>query len=282
MIGHIVDPAPERIHLTAEDERYFQQIRKDSRGGEDELAIDRLILDRWGRPPRGFSFAGYSDEERTEGKTRYVLNPTINSTPRQRSPEPVVSQSNPNQQSNPKISTRLGDHMHTLSIPKVGKPTNATIEEMILSRSRATAFWSSDISRPTSFVVDESSVLEGRSLSNYRRAKSNIASSSNTVSDTAVALLPSTTETGDVIIALKGSRLPFIVRKSSLELEVVHEIDPGLPFIMCELVGECFMNNYKDLDSVFVPSIAENGEEDHEFVFVDVESNGMQAPHIES
>jgi hypothetical protein len=43
--------------------------------------------------------------------------------------------------------------------------------------------------------------------------------------------------------------------------------DPVLPLIFCELVGECFVNGYKELDSVFVLEVAENGREDYEFVF---------------
>jgi hypothetical protein len=141
---------------------------------------------------------------------------------------------------------------------------------MLLHRSRITVHWSGEPSGTVSLVVNESSVLEERSLAHYTRTTSNPSSSSNTADNIAIALVPTNTKIGDMIIALKGSRLPFVIRRTS-PYKVRDK--PALPVIFCELVGECFVNGYKELDSVFVPEVAKSGKEDYEFAFGEVDSD---------
>ncbi len=286
VIGRIIAPIPQHIHLSGLDESNFQGIRDNFRG--NEAAAERLILHQWRKYPVGFSWNYHRlREEKTEGPhlteethPNFRLNlpekpPKLLDSRKEtgwffkrrkgKQTQPVSAQQQ-SQASHSKTATKLEDQKASWPPKRAGEPT---IEEMLLLRSRTTVHWSGDISGAVSLVVDEFSVLEERSLANYTRTTSDSSSSSNTVDDTAVAIVPTNTRIGDMIIALKGSRLPFVVRRTG-PFEIVD--DPVLPLIYCELVGECFVNGYNKLDSVFVPGIAENGKEDYEFVFGEVYS----------
>lgn len=171
---------------------------------------------------------------------------------------------------NSKVPTQLHQE-HKLE--QISEPT---LEDLLLLRSRRTVSRSGDISGTVSLIEDESSILEGRCLVNYT-SMTNIASSSNTANDISVALVPKGTMIEDMIVALKGGRVPFIVRRA-LPLGDRDEDDPVLPLMFCELIGECFVNGYRELDSVFVPEIAENGKGDYEFVFGDALKDKLMWP----
>ena len=296
VVGRIVAPIPQQIHLSGRDEENFQGIRDTFRG--NKAAVERQILHQWREYPIGFSWSYHpSREEKTEGPhLTWETHPKFGLNMPEEPPKPLdsrketgrffkhrkgkqtqpVSDQQLSQVNHSKTATKLEEQKPSRPPKQAGEPT---IEEMLLLRSRTTVRWSGDISGAVSLVVDESSVLEERSLANYTRTTSDVSSSSNTAGDTAVALVPTNTRIGDMIVALKGSRLPFIVRRTG-PFEIVD--GPALPLIFCELVGECFVNGYKELDSVFVSGVAENRKEDYEFVFGEVYSENPPLALIQS
>lgn len=287
VIGRIVAPNPQPIRLSGLDESTLEAIRNTFRG--DEAAMEREILQLWSAYPFGFSWNNYPSRDpkidgpplrpETHPKFRFKL-PEEQHKPRKRGnigpffrrrkgkeTVPSLPVSDPQSQTtnHSKTATKLSEQDPQSPPSSPSQPRQTTLEDLLLSRSRTTVHWSGDISGAVSLVVNESSVLEGRSLANFTQFNYDASSDEYTAADTTVALVPTNTRIRNVIVALKGGRVLFVVRAPEPSFGIVD--DPVLPLIFCELVGECFVNGYEEFDSVFVPGVAENGRQDHEFVF---------------
>jgi hypothetical protein len=286
IIGRIVGPLPQEIHLSGLDEETLQRIRDTSQ--DDESAADRQILSRWREYPLGFCWFHTSSRQKQRGLPQSIwpsvmfglnlaedppknLDPKLLDShksgwfPRRRKgkqTQPRSDQRSP--LSDSKKTTEFEEQKPSCSPKQDGK---LTVEEMLLLRSRTTTSWSGDRSGIVNLVVDESSIIEGRCLANYMKTTSDAPRFSNMVDNIAAAMVPKATQIGDLVITLKGSRLPFVVRRRE-PFGSVESRD--LPLVFCGLVGECFVNEYMELDSVLAPEITKNGMEDCWFVFGNV------------
>jgi hypothetical protein len=123
------------------------------------------------------------------------------------------------------------------------------IEQQLLSRSRKTVEFSSDDgSKSVDIIIDRSSIVDQRCFAKFRMADED--------DDTVyVALVPSGTEKNDLVVAIAGARIPFIVREVADDPSVREEEYEGLmlgkaPRRHFEFIGECLFNDFEVYDCV--------------------------------
>jgi Heterokaryon incompatibility protein (HET) len=252
------DPIP--INLSEFDELMFEKIRNANR--DNEAAQDREILRLWEIYP--FEARRRSDKSSTKPKAKWpnfhFRLPKIENA----SKEWIFKSRKGKErwrESDQQISHSKGSELDKQDYSDESEQAHEiTLEKLLLLRSRATGTgrWDSDTSSPSNIVIDETSVLEGRSLANIGGIGLSLPEHSS------AALVPINARKNDFIVALKGGRLPFVVR---IHKHLKIKKGPVLRLAECELIGECFVNGYKKLDCVYTPKIAANGWLVDEFAF---------------
>ncbi|KAH0433912.1 heterokaryon incompatibility [Colletotrichum camelliae] len=138
-----------------------------------------------------------------------------------------------------------------------------TIEGHLFDRGRKTTggsgrtAWSNDLGGHVNFITDKSSAVDRKRIGTF----DNYVNSDGSCR----VILPPATCSGDLVISLRGARVPLVVRplgeassyfsenfgvssKSSFEIRA---FVGGMQFKRCKLVGECLINDFNYLtDSV--------------------------------
>ncbi|KAK1701766.1 heterokaryon incompatibility protein-domain-containing protein [Colletotrichum acutatum] len=131
-----------------------------------------------------------------------------------------------------------------------------TIESHLFSRGRQTAAWSGEGEQVINRVTDRTSMLENKSIGSYNRTVDPLSKFHKVV-------LPPGARRNDLIVSLRGARVPFVVRPM-VDSHVAVEMEEAYLFPLlragfdllciedpaflghCKLVGECLVNEYED------------------------------------
>jgi hypothetical protein len=121
----------------------------------------------------------------------------------------------------------------------------------IIERSRQSVLWTDDRSLAVATVVDENSILEHRSFATFANAE---LLSQFRWSSEDLALVNNRTKSKDLIVSLKGARVPFVVRVLDRELNyrtmnwiALLSTSREQP-LECKLIGECLIDRYECFD----------------------------------
>ncbi|KAF4785924.1 heterokaryon incompatibility [Colletotrichum scovillei] len=138
--------------------------------------------------------------------------------------------------------------------PDVG---SHTIESHLLSRGRQTAAWSGEGEQVINRVIDKTSMLENKSIGAYNRTI-------DPLSEFHTVVLPPGAKRNDLVVSLRGARVPFVVRPMAdshvamdvEETDLLSLLRSGFDLLClkdvsflghCKLVGECLINGYEDI-----------------------------------
>ncbi|KAI3325484.1 heterokaryon incompatibility protein-domain-containing protein [Xylariaceae sp. AK1471] len=118
-----------------------------------------------------------------------------------------------------------------------------TVEYHLLARARKTASWAHGFSIPSTPIVDNTSIVDGKRIAVYSVYGADDIE--------ALAIIPKSAREGDVLIHLRGGRVPFTIRVNN---EIGNEdgyldIDFGLR--KCKLVGESVVNRATAVSSMW-------------------------------
>ena len=96
-------------------------------------------------------------------------------------------------------------------------------------------------------IIDRSSIIDQRCFAKYR--------SSDDAGDSDVALVPQAADVGDLIVAVHGARLPFVVREIVDDPQLHEEEAERLLANMAprrhfQFIGECLFNDFELYDCV--------------------------------
>ena len=133
---------------------------------------------------------------------------------------------------------------------RLRKPTGelGILEQHLLLRSHKTVEFSSDDgSKSVDVIIDRSSIIDQRCFAKYR--------SSDDAGDSDVALVPQAADVGDLIVAVHGARLPFVVREIVDDPQLHEEEAERLLANMAprrhfQFIGECLFNDFELYDCV--------------------------------
>ncbi|KAI3542625.1 hypothetical protein CSPX01_06830 [Colletotrichum filicis] len=131
-----------------------------------------------------------------------------------------------------------------------------TIESHLFSRGRQTAAWSGEGEQVINRVTDRTSMLENKSIGAYNRT-------AGSPSELHKVVLPPGARKNDLMVLLRGARVPFVVRPITDshvamdvgETQLSHLLRSGFDLLClgnvaffghCKLVGECLINEYED------------------------------------
>ena len=130
------------------------------------------------------------------------------------------------------------------------KPTEelGILEQHLLLRSRKTVEFSSDDgSKSVDVIIDRSSIVDQRCFAKF--------TTEGDGDEINVALVPQAADEGDLVIAIHGARLPFIVREivddpQLHEEEAERLLENKAPRRHFQFIGECLFNDFELYDSV--------------------------------
>jgi hypothetical protein len=140
------------------------------------------------------------------------------------------------------IIPMLSDEDHRRPFSELG-----ILEQHLLHRSRKTIEFASDEGiKSVDIIIDPTSIIDARYFAKFSMPDS---------PGVDVALVPPVAEEGDLIIAIHGARVPFVVREirddADLQDEESERLFAGLPprrhFMF---VGECLFNDFEVYDVV--------------------------------
>ncbi|KAI0547708.1 hypothetical protein F4679DRAFT_355059 [Xylaria curta] len=113
-----------------------------------------------------------------------------------------------------------------------------TVEHHLLARSRKTVSYTNGTSASNTVIIDETSIIDGRSLAMY----------SPLGAPNSLALVPYGAKEGDYLIDLRGGRVPFTIR---LDDDGKLSQDKDFTAYCCSLIGESLVNRVVTDDSTW-------------------------------
>ncbi|PMD45461.1 hypothetical protein L207DRAFT_508342 [Hyaloscypha variabilis F] len=226
VIGEVSDYGPE-VLLQGQDERAFQDLRDKYEGDQDTLYEE--IMNLW--------MHGFCQRSAIEEATGVA---------------PRRGQRRDFLQGKASNFSRLID----LS-PNVPK---ASVEHHMFTRARKTATWKDDGYKAVDWVIDKSSILDGKRIGLCSTATKPLTSVINSVEDRLI-ILPPGAKFGDLVVYFRGARVPFIVRRtespSPLEQETRRTqakeklkdlgVDCSVELEHCKIIGEALVNGFGEL-----------------------------------
>lgn len=127
-------------------------------------------------------------------------------------------------------------------------PPKMSVEHHLFKRARRTANWTDNENKAADVIIDYSSVVDGKLIAVYTSLIGEPVER--------LAILPPRAREGDYIVAFRGARVPYVVRKmasaieekrtSAKEKEKGQEKDGLLHIYNCYFVGECLANGIRD------------------------------------
>jgi Heterokaryon incompatibility protein (HET) len=251
IIGLVKATSP-KIWLWGREEDLFQRIREKFK--DDPVRMNRSILQQWSKFP-------WSEPNHVYNEVDYIYNePDVN--PEFAENFPIVMDSlledmefyRPVETAQHReIDISQADHdsagQDDASSEKetvINLPTEISIANCLIHRSRKTTFGHNYMSLEASVIIDSHSIVDNRRFVLYQSQVGPGAIPSLSPDLMKLALASTGVEPGDIIISLKGARLPYVVRELPHGMETVQ----ALSATRCVLIGECLIDDFREHDSV--------------------------------
>ena len=254
IIGEITHYGQE-IRIKGVDERTFEEIR--TKHESDEKTLNQRILEIWSKfgylgsktpdlPPPYTAPVIFSDSSADSDEDDSMI-------PTRRIP----SFQHRRQESGTSTTDELnGCQLEGFDFDDDKEIRIGAIEENILKRSRRTIQWTNDESKAGDAIIDRHSVMDGRKFASlsYSTAWEEI--------EKGLALVPSSTRAGDMMISIKGARLPFIANLGPVDSDEKRTWRG-------KLRGECLVNDFERFDSINECTENEDGSWDDEIFLIE-------------
>jgi hypothetical protein len=282
IVGIIIDdPVP--IEVQGADELEFEQLR--AKNKTESRHLEKAILEKWAKYP--WHRQKHNIEANELEQDGYIAIPKAgaSTTVRESLPSgilPVLKTAvstkkshqsfrkilNPLSQTKPFVKRFMSSENQeslgkavTGALRHLQKNPEHVLVKHLVERSRQTVLWTDDRSLAVATVIDENSILENRSFATfgglYTPDDPKLLQQLSWPLEE-LALVNTKASAGDLIVALKGARVPYVVRAldypfgfrhntSSLkELLLASQKQP----IKCRLIGECLIDKYERFDMV--------------------------------
>lgn len=147
-----------------------------------------------------------------------------------------------------------------------------SIRDHMIRRARQTVLWNDDDNLTIAIVADKTSILDNRAFARYNSFVFEQGMESPSHPDK-LCLVPANSRPGDMIVALYGGRVPFVVRPSENDHILKKDPDdpPEVPTydLKGKLIGECLIDDYEQFDVVLSGDSLEPSSRDWAFIFED-------------